>query len=84
MSLSPYRPRTKGHDYYDRGVYLITLVVRERQRLLGELNMNLRAPGVNLTELGNIVGEEWDKTAAIQAGKGRKVRSLGQVVIAVG
>ena len=81
MSPSPYRPRTKGHDYYDRGVYLITLVVRERQRLLGELNMNLRAPGVNLTVLGDIVGEEWGKTAAIQAGKGRKVRSLGQVVM---
>lgn len=43
--------------------------------------MNLRAPGVNLTVLGDIVGEEWDKTAAIQAGKGRKVRSLGQVVM---
>lgn len=81
MIPSPYRPRTKGHDYYDRGVYLITLVVRERQRLLGELNMNLRAPGVNLTVLGDIVGEEWDKTAAIQAGKGRNVRSLGQVVM---
>lgn len=81
MNPSPYRPRTKGHDYYDRGVYLITLVVRERQRLLGELNMDLHVPGVNLTELGKIVEEEWDKTAAIQASKGRKVRSLGQVVM---
>lgn len=43
--------------------------------------MSLRAPGVNLTVLGDIVGEEWDKTAAIQAGKGRRVRSLGQVVM---
>lgn len=81
MNPSSYRPRTQGHDYYDRGVYLITLVVRERQRLLGGLNMDLRVPGVSLTELGKIVEEEWDKTAAIQAGKGRKVRSLGQVVM---
>lgn len=34
MPVSPYRPRNPGHDYYCRGVYLVTLVVSGRQPLL--------------------------------------------------
>ncbi len=44
---SSYRPHDPGHDYYAPGIYLITLVVRYRERnhsLLGELNNDLKAP----------------------------------------
>lgn len=68
-----YRPHNPGHDYYDKGIYLITLVVGERDRLLGDLNMDARNPGVRLTVLGDAVMGEWRKTAAIQATKGRKI-----------
>ncbi len=30
MPVSPYCPRSPGHDYYGRGVYLVTLVVSGR------------------------------------------------------
>lgn len=43
-----YRPHNSGHDYYDKGIYLITLVVGNRDRLLGELNMDVRNPSVSL------------------------------------
>ena len=34
MNTPSYRPRNPGHDYYGRGTYLITLVVRGREHLL--------------------------------------------------
>ena len=64
-----YRPHNSGHDYYDKGIYLITLVVGNRDRLLGELNMDVRNPSVSLSSLGSAVMDEWRKTAAIQASK---------------
>ena len=30
MDIKPYRPHTPGHDYYEQGAYLITLVVAGR------------------------------------------------------
>ena len=68
-----YRPHNPGHDYYDKGIYLITLVVGNRDNLLGELNMDVHNPSVHLSALGNVVMEEWHKTAAIQASKGRNI-----------
>ena len=68
-----YRPHNFGHDYYDNGIYLITLVVGNRDRLLGELNMDVRNPSVILSSLGSAVMDEWRKTAAIQASKGRRI-----------
>ena len=68
-----YRPHNPGHDYYDKGIYLITLVVGNRDRLLCELNMDVRHPSVCLSSLGSAVMDEWRKTAAIQASKGRKI-----------
>ncbi len=68
-----YRPHNSGHDYYDKGIYLITLVVENRDRLLGELNMDVRNPSVSLSSLGSAVMDEWRKTAAIQASKGRRI-----------
>ena len=48
---SSYRPHNPGHDYYAPGVYLITLVVRNREHnhsLLGTLNDDVKAPAVVL------------------------------------
>ncbi len=77
----PHRPRCKGHDYYDRGIYLITIVVKNRDHLLGELNMDIKNPGVNLTPLGAAVLEEWEKTPEIQLGHNRHVRILATCVM---
>lgn len=68
-----YRPHNPGHDYYDKGIYLITLVVGNRDNLLGELNMDARNPSVHLSAFGSAVMDEWHKTAAIQASKGRNI-----------
>ena len=80
--LSSYRPHDPGHDYYAPGVYLITLVVRNRERnheLLGRLNADLRAPGVLLTEVGRAVEEEWEKTPGIQGARGNDLTLVSQV-----
>ena len=74
---SSYRPHDSGHDYYAPGIYLITLVVRNRERnheLLGRLNGDVKAPAVVLTEIGKAVMEEWEKIPAFEANKGRKVK----------
>lgn len=77
----PYRPHNSGHDYYGRGVYLITLVTRERKPLLGKLGNDISNPIVHLSGTGKIVEEEWQKTAAIQQKQGRQIRLLAQVVM---
>ena len=46
-----YRPRNPGHDYYGRGVYLVTLVISGRAPLLGELGND----AVHLSPLGEKV-----------------------------
>ena len=75
--LSSYRPHDPGHDYYAPGVYLITLVVRNRERnheLLGRFNDDLKAPAVVLTEVGKVVMDCWSLIPEIQVRHGRKVR----------
>lgn len=76
---SPYRPHNPGHDYYVAGTYLITLVVAGRERRLSALNDKAEAPCVELTDVGRIVEEEWQKTAAIQAQKSRTIETRCQV-----
>ena len=74
---SSYRPHDPGHDYYAPGIYLITLVVRNRERnhsLLGELNNDLKAPAMVLSEIGKAVEYCWARIPEIQARHGRKVR----------
>lgn len=74
---SSYRPHDPGHDYYAPGIYLITLVVRNRERnheLLGRLNGDVKAPAVVLTEIGKAVRDCWLLIPEIQARHGRKVR----------
>ena len=74
---SSYRPHDPGHDYYAPGIYLITLVVRNRERnheLLGRLNNDVKAPAVMLSEIGKAVEDCWARIPEIQARHGRKVR----------
>ena len=74
---SSYRPHDPGHDYYAPGIYLITLVVRNRElhhSLLGTLNNDLKAPAVVLSEIGKAVEDCWARIPEIQARHGRKVR----------
>lgn len=81
--VKPYRPHNPGHDYYEAGAYLITLVVTGRESnhhaRLSSLNNDESHPGVLLTDVGRIVQEEWEKTAAIQAAKGRHIETHCQV-----
>lgn len=79
MVESSYRPHNPGHDYYDAGIYLITLVVTEREPRLSSLSDSTASPGVIHTATGSIVHEEWEKTATIQASKGRCIDTLCQV-----
>lgn len=79
---SSYRPHDPGHDYYAPGIYLITLVVRNRERnheLLGRLNEDVKAPAVALTEIGKAVEEEWEKTPVIQQARGNDLTLVAQV-----
>lgn len=76
---SPYRPHNPGHDYYEAGAYLITLVIAGRERRLSALNDDAEAPDVVFAAVGRIVEEEWAKTAAIQAQKGRAIETRCQV-----
>lgn len=78
---SSYRPHDSGHDYYDKGIYLVTLVTRGRDPLFGRLNDNVRMPGVELSETGRVVMEEWEKIPSFEEKKGRKVRVLASVVM---
>ena len=80
--LPTYRPRNPGHDYYAPGIYLITLVVRNRRQqptILGRLNNDARTPRVVLTPVGKAVFEEWTKTPLIQKEKGNELTLVNQV-----
>ena len=73
---SSYRPHDSGHDYYAPGIYLITLVVRNRRhnaRMFGTLNNDARQPGVLLNDVGRAVLECWESIPAFEESKGRRV-----------
>ena len=76
-----HRPRAPWHDYKTRGIYLITIVVRNRERVLGELNMDAKHPSVILSEVGKAIEQEWKKTVAIQAMNGRKISLLNYQIM---
>ncbi len=74
MPVSPYRPRNPGHDYYGRGVYLVTLVVSGRQPLLSSFAAVLgREERLVPTPLGEAVLHAWQQPPAIQATHGNRV-----------
>ena len=76
-----HRPRYKGHDYYERGIYLITIVIAHRDSLFGSLNMDPVHPAVDLTPLGRAVEEEWEKIPDAELLHGRHLRILGKVAM---
>lgn len=73
MINSAYRPRNPGHDYYGRGVYLITLVVSGREPLLSRFVTEFGRENIALTPLGEAVQQAWQKTPSIQATHGNHV-----------
>ncbi len=80
MEISPYRPRNKGHDYYGRGLYLITVVVSGRQPLLARFSAELgREEHHVATPLGEAVREAWEDTPTHQAAHGNRVQVLACV-----
>lgn len=75
-SCASYRPHDPGHDYYARGIYLITLVVRNRRenaRMFGALNDDLQQPAVLLNDVGRGVLRCWEEIPERQAKHGRQV-----------
>ena len=75
MITSAYRPRDKGHDYYGRGTYLITLVVSGREQLLSHFSEeNLKeGQALILTPLGEAVEQAWLRIPEAQAVHGNRV-----------
>lgn len=63
----PYEPqkhhrrsiRLKGYDYTQAGAYFVTLCIRNRECLLGEIIQGI----MHLSPFGRIVGKEWYRTA---------------------
>ncbi len=76
---SPYRPHNPGHDYYEPGTYLITLVVRRREPLLATLGTDPRHPELTLSPLGEAVMQAWIDTQDIQRAKGRSLTLMNAV-----
>ena len=73
MKTTSYRPRNPGHDYYDRGTYLITLVVSERRPLLASFSTENGHETIIPTPLGKAVQQFWEQTPVMQAKHGNRV-----------
>ncbi len=73
MSDKSYRPRNPGHNYYGRGTYLVTLIVKGREPLLGCLNDDITNPEVRLSPIGEVVQQLWNILPAKQAFFGNNV-----------
>jgi putative transposase len=66
--------RLQGYDYGSEGLYFITILIRERQKLLGEVVAKEleNAPKCErqfvtlLSSIGRIVDEEWRKTTLVR------------------
>lgn len=73
---SSYRPHPKWHDYTERGIYMVTLVVQHRNHILGELNLDAKNPAVILTETGRMVERNWCMIPQYQSKYNRKIKIL--------
>ena len=76
-----HRPHDKYHDYSSRRIYLITLVVKNREHIFGELNMDKHHPAVNLTETGKAVEALWKNIPNDQARFDRNIQILACCVM---
>jgi REP element-mobilizing transposase RayT len=61
MSRDPDRPnrrsiRLRHYDYSNAGAYFVTIVIKDRECLLGEIVDD----GMHLNEIGQFVGDVWD------------------------
>ena len=71
LSLAPYdhfkhhrrSVRLPAHDYAQPGAYFVTMVTKNRECLFGDIIDGK----VNLTGLGEIVREEWERSCSIRA-----------------
>ena len=85
MTISAYRPRNAGHDYYGRGTYLITLVVSGREQLLSRLSTEAGREALTggnalmLTPLGETVKQAWLRIPEAQAKHGNHVLTHASV-----
>ena len=70
MNAASYRPRNPGHDYYGRGIYLVTLVVSGREALFGRLNNDVRHPqsGLPYEETADYARQRGQWIAAVMGG----------------
>ncbi|MBP5136126.1 MAG: hypothetical protein ILP23_02210, partial [Paludibacteraceae bacterium] len=73
MTEVSYRPRNSGHDYFGRGTYLVTLVVREREPLLASFTTKDGRETIVPTELGRYAQHLWEQTPTKQTKHGNKV-----------
>ena len=71
INPSTYRRHAYWHDYAKRGIYMITLVTRHRDRLFGEFNMDKDNPKVILTAVGKAVEDAWLNVSSDQLRFGR-------------
>jgi REP element-mobilizing transposase RayT len=60
--------RLKGYDYSQAGAYFVTIVAWQRECLFGEIvgGGTLHECNMVLNELGEIVREEWERTAFVR------------------
>ena len=68
MSYDPNRHhrrsiRLQGYDYAQTGAYFITLCTQGRARLFGRVTRGV----VELTDIGRIVAEEWERTPSVRS-----------------
>ena len=76
-----HRPRAYWHDYAKRGIYLITIVVRNREKIFGELNMDKSNPAVILSDTGKAVAQCWRDIPSYQAKFNRSIQVLNYCVM---
>ena len=57
----------KGCIHYGKGTYLITLVVSGREPLLGRLGSDAQHPEVQLSPLGEVAQQTWERIPEKQA-----------------
>ena len=79
--ISSHRPHAVWCNYKWCGVFLITIVTRQRKPMLGRLNNDPQNPQVELTNIGQFVLQEWMSTPAKQAQHGRHISLLAQQVM---
>ena len=77
---SSHRPHASWNNYRWTGTYLITIVVNDHQRLLGELRTS-PTPYVEMTDLGRYMEQQWLKLPDFHGQYGRQISVLAHQVM---